>query len=110
MDIFAVDDLPSFPASVMDGFAVSDLEFSQPFTITDVKMLAGTDPSIKLETGAKQAVYVTTGGPVPDGFVAVVPIEETKVNGTTLDLSGVDSSQYKPGSFIRAVGSDIKAG
>ena len=107
-DIYALDDLPPFAASVMDGYAVSDLDFSGLFTIVDVKMLAGTDPSIKVESISKKAIYVTTGGPVPEGFVAVVPIEEVVVDGTTLDLRKIDSAQYKIGSWIRAIGSDIK--
>lgn len=45
-NIFAVDDLPPFAASVMDGYAVSDLDFSESFSIVDVKMLAGVDPSV----------------------------------------------------------------
>lgn len=47
-DIFALDDLPPYRASVMDGYAVSDLEFSQVFTIVDVKMLAGSNPDVDL--------------------------------------------------------------
>ena len=107
-NIFALDDLPPFPASVMDGYAVSDLEFSEVFSIVEIKMLAGADPSVKLDATQKKAVYVTTGGPVPAGFVAVVPVEECIVEGRTLDLRGVDKSQYKEGTWIRAVGSDIK--
>ena len=90
-NIYALDDLPPFAASVMDGYAVSDLDFSQVYTIVDVKMLAGTDPSVQLPLN-KRAVYVTTGGPVPEGFVAVVPIEDVIVEGTTLDLRKVDAS------------------
>ena len=48
-NIFALDDLPPFPASVMDGYAVSDLEFSEVFSIVEIKMLAGADPSVKLD-------------------------------------------------------------
>lgn len=51
---------------------------------------------------------MTTGGPVPSGFVAVVPIEEVIVDGRTLDLRKVEKSQYKEGTFIRPIGSDIK--
>ena len=47
-DIFALDDLPPYRASVMDGYAVSDLDFSQVFTIVDVKMLAGSNPDVDL--------------------------------------------------------------
>jgi gephyrin len=112
-DIFALDDLPPFPASVMDGYAVSDLDFSELFTIVDVKMLAGTDPGLDLFGEPKrQAVYVTTGAPVPAGFITVVPIEEVQVSedGKKLDLRKVNQSDYKVGTWIRGVGSDIKQG
>lgn len=91
-NINALDDLPPFPASIMDGYAVTDLDFSQPFDIIDTKMLAGVDPGVYLSKTTKQAIYVTTGGPVPEGFVAVVPIEEVTVNGKTLDLTKVDAA------------------
>lgn len=58
-------------------------------------MLAGTDPSLTVPSGQRRAVYVTTGGPVPDGYVAVVPVEEAKVTEKTLDLRHVDSADYK---------------
>jgi molybdopterin biosynthesis enzyme len=118
MDIHAIDDLPLFPASVMDGYAVSELDFSSVFPIVDAKMLAGVDPNLPLGNSAsgnpvfgkssKRAIYVTTGGPVPSGFIAVVPVEDCKVTGTDLDLRDVDSSQYSEGTWIRKVGSDIQ--
>ena len=109
-DIFAVDDLPPFRASVMDGYAVSDLDFSQLFTIVDVKMLAGTNPDVDLVQKQSQAVYVTTGGPVPTGFISVVPIEEVQLSDGKLDLRQINKSDYKEGSWIRGIGSDIKQG
>ena len=45
-DIFAVDNLPPFPASIMDGYAVSDLDFSKLYRIIDTKMLAGVHPDL----------------------------------------------------------------
>jgi molybdopterin biosynthesis enzyme len=91
-DIFAIDNLPPFPASIMDGYAVSDLDFSNKYRIIDAKMLAGVHPDLNMEKVEKVAVYVTTGGPIPHGFVAVVPIEEVQIcdDGKSLDLKLVD--------------------
>ena len=56
-------------------------------------MLAGVNPNlIEGQNSEKRAVYVTTGGPVPEGFVAVVPIEEVIIvdDGNYLDLRLTD--------------------
>ena len=45
-DVFAVDDLPPFFASVMDGYALSTIDnLNEPFTIVEsLKSLAGALP------------------------------------------------------------------
>jgi len=73
-NIMAKDNLPPFRASVMDGYAVKYIDQARQ-TICETKSVAGDKPG----TGeTNQAVYVTTGAPVPSGYVAVVPIEEIK--------------------------------
>lgn len=51
-----------------------------------------------------EVFYVTTGGPVPDFFNAVIPIEETELveEGKIKILKQMSENQ-----FIRAKGSDI---
>jgi gephyrin len=106
--------VPSFRASIMDGYAVHAKHTQQSGTVTLTvvgSMLAGDDPSqIALHGDEQNAVYVTTGGPVPDGADAVVKIEQTnKVetkSGGVIEVSG----SVKPGQWIREIGSDVKEG
>lgn len=62
-------------------------------------MLAGVHPDLQMDGVEKVAVYVTTGAPVPQGFVAVLPIEEVRTcdEGKSLDLRLVEQSSYKVG-------------
>jgi gephyrin len=54
-----------------------------------------------------QAHYVTTGGPVPDFFDAVIPVEETEfVDSTHIKIT----KQMSVGQFVREPGSDIAKG
>ena len=76
-EVHAVDDLPPFRASVMDGYAISKAD-EKVFNIISYKSLAGSNPSHSIEetkSDVSYAIYVTTGAPVPDGCTAVVPIE-----------------------------------
>ena len=76
-EVYAVDDLPPFRASVMDGFAISKVT-EKVFNVISYKSLAGSSPEQPIEeikSDAAYAIYVTTGAPVPEGFTAVVPIE-----------------------------------
>ena len=69
----------------MDGYAVDKVK-CEVYKVVTYKSLAGTDPkhqvvSPDLEEETKVegvAVYVTTGAPVPDGFISVVPIENAE--------------------------------
>ena len=51
-------------------------------------------------------MYVTTGAPVPAGFISVVPIENIE---KTADGIKVNESP-KEGQYIRMPGSDIEKG
>lgn len=84
----ALDDLPPFRASVMDGFAISTVEQAteEPYSVVKgLKSLAGTAPEETEEKSqvqaSRKAVYVTTGAPVPSGYDAVVPIEQIAREG-----------------------------
>ena len=59
---------PFYHSSAMDGYAV---RFTETFSASE------TNP--KRLTIGKQAVYVDTGDPVPDGFNAVIMIEDVNI-------------------------------
>jgi molybdopterin molybdotransferase len=71
-DAHAVVDLPPFPSSAMDGFAVRSAD--TPGRLPVVGRIAAGIPAPRA-LGAGEAMGIATGGVVPDGADAVVPIE-----------------------------------
>src|SRR5213593_4197149 len=68
----AAVDLPPFPSSAMDGFALRGAD--TPGTLPIVgRIAAGRPAPLALEPG--EAMAIATGGVVPEGADAVVPIE-----------------------------------
>src|SRR6187399_2332374 len=71
-DMRAVVDLPPFPSSAMDGFAVQAGD--TPGTLPVVFRIAAGRPAER-HLAAGEAMGIATGGAVPTGADAVVPIE-----------------------------------
>jgi molybdopterin biosynthesis enzyme len=102
---------PPFPASTMDGYAVRS-EDGRFEAIVTGEATAGR-ASMPLQTHPLQrgeAIYITTGAPVPEGADAVVPVEWTEAVDAAGPprvriLQGVD-----PGTNIRPIGSDVALG
>jgi molybdopterin molybdotransferase len=102
-DVHARVDLPPFPSSAMDGFAVHAEDL--PGTLRAVgESAAGRPFDAELERGT--AAAISTGAVVPDGADAVVPIENVVVQGNRVEISAA----VQPGSHIRPRGGDINAG
>ena len=72
-DVVAAVDLPRFPSSAMDGFVVRAADV--PATLPVVGRIAAGRPSAA-SLGPGEAMGIATGGVVPPGADAVVPIEE----------------------------------
>ncbi len=99
----AVVDLPRFNSSAMDGFALRAAD--TPGTLPIVSRIAAGRPSDRpLEAG--EAMGIATGGVVPAGADAVVPIERVTEDGGTL----VVPDAAPPGSNVRPRGGDVRAG
>ncbi len=82
--IAADDDYPSAPRSVMDGFAVRASETPGEFRIAgDVRM--GGAPESTLPRRRGEPAF-PTGGMLPDGADAVVPIEDVRVAGDSVSI------------------------
>jgi molybdopterin molybdotransferase len=96
-------DLPLFRNSQMDGFAVraDEVPGTLPIVAT-VAARAGTPAP--LEPGT--AVRIMTGAPVPVGATAIVPVEDTVVEGETVSTT----KGRTVGEYIRDAGSDVRAG
>ncbi len=96
-------DLPPFPASAMDGYAVRAEETPGTLPIA-FRIAAGLPAPTALAPG--QAMAIATGGAVPQGADAVVPIEVVREEGDAL----VVSEAVEPGANVRPRGGDIAAG
>ncbi|KQQ92689.1 molybdenum cofactor biosynthesis protein MoeA [Leifsonia sp. Leaf325] len=99
-------DLPPFRNSQMDGFAVRAAEIAPaPVTLPIVGEVAaapGEPPA--LESGT--ATRIMTGAPIPPGADAVVPVEDTAVDGDAVTIRRA----REVGEYVREAGSDLAAG
>jgi molybdopterin molybdotransferase len=99
----AAVDLPPFPSSAMDGFAVraADTPGTLPVAARIAAGRPGTEP---LPAGA--AAAIATGGAVPEGADAVVPVERTLEHDGAVEIK--DPAQ--PGAHIRPRAGDVRSG
>jgi len=99
----AAIDLPRFPSSAMDGFALRAGD--TPGTLPVVARIAAGRPAPRpLADG--EAMGIATGGVVPEGADAVVPVELV----TEQDDSVVVSDTVMQGANVRPLGGDVRAG
>jgi molybdopterin molybdotransferase len=80
-EIFADRDIPPFPRSTRDGYAVRSTDVASRAAVLDVigEIKAGEKADrIPMRIGRGQAVSIMTGGPVPNGADAVVMVEYTR--------------------------------
>jgi molybdopterin molybdotransferase len=81
-DLFAPEDVPSYPRSAMDGYAVRAEDIAtasrdNPVILTVVDQIpAGSAPKRPLRKG--EAAAIATGAPLPEGADTVVRVEDTK--------------------------------
>ena len=110
-DLISKDDLPCFKKSTMDGYAINykdslgatDSIPSMLKVVEEIQM--GNIPQKKLKRGEASKIY--TGGMVPEGADAVLPIEYTEI------LSKKLISISKPVVFMENIidiGDDSKVG
>jgi molybdopterin molybdotransferase len=102
----ATVDLPPFPSSAMDGFAVRAGETqAAPLVLRVVGEAAAGGPFAR-PLGAGEAVRISTGGAVPEGADAVVPLEEVEERPDGIALA----APVRPGAHVRERGGDVRAG
>ena len=99
----AAVDLPPFASSAMDGFAVRAADV--PGTLPVAARIAAGKPSPD-PLGAGTAAGIATGGAVPEGADAVVPIELVRERDGTVVIDG----PAPVGAHIRPRGGDVRAG
>ncbi len=98
----AAVDLPPFPSSAMDGFAVRSADTPGDLPVS-FRVAAGSAPPGPLSVGA--AAGIATGGTVPDGADAVVPIELVEDSGERVTVPAVEHGQH-----VRPRGGDVREG
>jgi molybdopterin molybdotransferase len=98
----AVVDLPPFPSSAMDGFAVRAAETPGEVPVA-FRVAAGSAPPGPLPVGS--AAGIATGGTVPEGADAVVPIEVVEDRGHLVVVPAARGGQH-----VRPRGGDVHAG
>ena len=99
----ALVDLPPFPSSAMDGFAVRAKDAPGELPIA-FRVAAGSPPPGPLPAGA--AAGISTGGTVPEGADAIVPVELAEDRGTRVAIQGGASA----GQHVRPRGGDVREG
>ena len=107
--ILADRDIPPFPRSTRDGYAVRSSDLSEPPATLDViaEIRAGENPAAIPSTIAPgQAVSIMTGAPVPASADAVVMIEHTSRQGDRVEIHKTIAS----GDNIVPRGAEAKGG
>jgi molybdopterin molybdotransferase len=99
----AVVDLPPFPSSAMDGFAVRAAETPGELPVV-YRVAAGEAPPGPLPVGT--AAGIATGGTVPEGADAVVPVELVEDRGDVVAVLNAAAG----GQHVRPRGGDVREG
>ncbi len=103
VDARAAVDLPPFASSAMDGFAMRAAD--TPATLPVVaRSAAGLPAGQVLRAG--EAIAISTGGVVPEGADAVIPIEYVVEHDNSVEIA----TSVEPGANVRPRGGDIRAG
>jgi molybdopterin molybdotransferase len=96
-------DLPPFRSSAMDGFALRAED--TPGTLPIAAAVAAGRPAGR-PLLAGEAMSIATGGEVPAGADAVVPIEDVVVADNRVEIARA----AEPGAHVRPRGGDVELG
>ena len=102
-DACAAVDLPPFPSSAMDGYAVRAADL--PGGLRVVGESAAGSP-FGGSVGSGEAVAISTGAVVPDGADVVIPVEYVDRSDNSIEVD----RDLVPGENVRRRGGDAAAG
>jgi molybdopterin molybdotransferase len=109
-DVSAVDDIPPFDNTAMDGYAVIAEDTRGASRETPVRLRVIADqPAGRADAGPVTrgtAVRIMTGAPIPDGADCVVIVEDTECVGGEV----VVYREAPAAANIRRAGEDVKSG
>ncbi len=110
-DIFAPEDLPSFPRSTVDGYALrardtfGAKEGSPAYISVKYEILMGEVPDFTLSNG--EAAKISTGGMLPSGADAVLMLENAQaISEHLIEVT----KAVAPNENVIQIGEDIKKG
>ena len=109
-DVVADAPLPGADNSAMDGYAVHACDVLAAGADTPVRLpvvadvMAGAGTPSRLPPGA--AVRIMTGGVIPDGADAIVPVEDTDAGVSAVNVL----APTEGGRYVRRAGDDVEAG
>ena len=109
-DVRAGEDLPPFANSSLDGFAVRAADLAgasaeRPAALRLAgEVFAGSARLPAVAPGT--AVRIMTGGPLPPGADAVIPVEQVGGDSDTVLVPNPVAEQ----AFVRQAGEDVRAG
>jgi molybdopterin molybdotransferase len=102
----ALVDLPPFPSSAMDGFALRAADTGgAPVELPVVEQVAAGSPAVR-PLAAGEAMAISTGGAVPEGADSVVPVELVEERDGRVGLR----EPVPEGANVRGRGGDVRAG
>lgn len=99
----ALVDLPPFPSSAMDGYALRAED--TPGTLPVVERIAAGSPAGR-PLGPGEAMGIATGGVVPEGANAVLQHELVVERDNNIEIADAVAN----GANIREIGRDVSAG
>jgi molybdopterin molybdotransferase len=102
-DVLAAGDVPRFPSSAMDGYAIHAGPAGRRLTVVG-ESRAGSPSRHALRDG--EAIRISTGAAVPDGATAVVPQEDVDADRAEI----LTKAEVRPGQNVRAPGEDMRSG
>jgi molybdopterin molybdotransferase len=102
-DVLAAGDVPPFPCSAMDGYAVQAGPTGRTLAVIG-ESRAGTPSECQLRDG--QAIRISTGAALPDGATAVIRQEDVLEHGPLIETG----AEAAAGANIREAGEDMRAG
>ncbi|MBT8359514.1 MAG: molybdopterin molybdenumtransferase MoeA, partial [Deltaproteobacteria bacterium] len=109
-DIYAPEPSPRYTNSAMDGFAVrwADCHNSNRQQPARLEIIGESQAGIpfKSEVVSGTAVRISTGAMLPEGADSIVRVEDTKEDGTHVEIFSCRSL----GQDIRYVGEEFKKG
>ena len=105
-EVYSPVDIPETDKSAIDGFAFKSSSIKKlPAKLKIVgEIAAGDKKRLKVKEG--EAVFVMTGGLIPEGADTAVRVEDVKVEGETL----IVEFPVKRGELVNFKGSEIKKG